>query len=243
VKTSAEFAAFVHFFEERGLRATIADPRDLAFDGKVLSDAAGEPIDLIYRRAVSNELFAAPAADTAALFGAYLAGAVCLVGSFRSDVAFDKRLFSLLTAPETSASILPEEDRAHVARVFPWTRTLGPALIEKARAERERLVLKPAGLYEGRGVRIGVETAPAEWGAALESAAPAGDHVLQERIPPPELTIELLEDGRLRPRPLYLSLGEYVFGGRLAGFNARVASTLVLSADDDERLLPVVLLG
>ena len=40
--------------------------------------------------------------------------------------------------------------------------------------------------------------------------------------------------------PLYLSLGEYCFGGKLIGFNARVASTLLLSADDDERLLPVV---
>ena len=61
MKTSAEFRAFVRYFEERGLRATIADPRDLAFDGKVVRDAAGEPIDLIYRRAVSNEVFAAPA--------------------------------------------------------------------------------------------------------------------------------------------------------------------------------------
>ncbi|HVY60305.1 MAG TPA: hypothetical protein VHF22_01575, partial [Planctomycetota bacterium] len=256
MKTSAEFNAFRRFFEERGHGATVADPRDLRFDGERLRDKDGEPVDLVYRRVVSTEYFSAPpphlarpgtawdpyAAD---LTRAYLADRVCVVGSFRSDVAFDKRFMALLTTPEHQDALgLAPGARELFARVFPWTRILraGPVL-EEARRGRERLVLKPAGLYEGRGVVIGVEAAQPVWEAALEAAAAEGNFVVQERVVPPELTVELVEGGRWRPRSLYLSLGEYCFGGRLAGFNARVASTLVLSADDDERLLPVVLLG
>jgi hypothetical protein len=244
VKTSAEFLALVRDFEARGVRATIADPRDLRFDGARLLDGAGEPVDLVYRRVVSTEFFAAPREDVRALEEAFLAGAVCLVGSFRSDVAFDKRLLALLTDEVTAARDLglATDDLALAARVLPRTRILRPGpLLEESLRDRERLVLKPAGLYEGRGVRVGVETPEPAWRAALEEAAPRGDHVVQERVVPPELTIELVEAGKWRPRALYLSLGEYAFGGRLSGFNARVASTLVLSADDDERLLPVVL--
>jgi hypothetical protein len=246
VKTSAEFRAFLRFFEERGLAATIADPRELSFDGARLRDASGAPIDLVYRRLVSTEVFSAPKADTAALLAAYLLDGACVIGSFRSDVAFDKRIMALLTDPDVAQGTLGlgPDDIAFAARVFPWTRSLRPGpVLEQAKEERERLVLKPAALYEGRGVRIGIETDPAVWRAALDEAAVAGDHVVQERIAPPELVIESFEDGRLRPRPLHFSLGAYAFGGALSGLIARVASTLVLSADDDERILPVVRLG
>ncbi len=230
VKTSAEFRALVRYFEERGLRATIADPRDLGYDGRELREGrgAGERIDLVYRRVVSTELFAAEPRDTGALIQAYLDRNVCVVGSFRSDVAFDKRLLSLHR----------DEDGSEVFAKT-WTLEPGPVL-DMALRDRERLVLKPGALYEGRGVRIGLETGEVVWRAALEQAALSRDHVVQERVPPPEVEIEVLEDDRLVPRRLYLSLGEYAFGGRLIGFNARAASTLVLSADDDERLLPVV---
>jgi len=246
VKTSAEFTAFVRWFEARGLRAAVVDPRDLSFDGTTLRDGSGERVDLIYRRLVSTELFAAPRADTAALLAAYLLDAVCVVGGFRSDVAFDKRFMALLTDPEVALGALglDAEEAALAAKVFPWTRTLRPGpVLERAREERERLVLKPAALYEGRGVRIGVETDPAVWRAALDEAASVGGHIVQERVDPPSLTVEAFEEGRLTARPLHLSLGIYAFGGALSGFIARVASTLVLSADDDERILPVVRLG
>lgn len=244
VKTSAEFRAFVRYFEEHGLQATIADPRELAFDGETLraDRGAGPPIDLVYRRVVSTEYFGANPQDVRGLTDAYLAGAVCIVGSFRSDIAFDKRFLAFLSDPVQAPRLgLTEDEAALAAEVVPWTRILRPGpVLEQAKRERERFVVKPAGLYEGRGVRIGVETDDVVWRAALEEAAPGGEHVVQERIVPPEITVEVLRDGRFQPKALYLSLGEYGFGGKLIGFNARVASTLVLSADDDERLLPVV---
>jgi hypothetical protein len=236
VKTRAEFEAFRRYFQESGLRATVVDPRELRFDGRALRDAEG-PVDLVYRRLVSTEFFARRS-ELAAFEAAYRAGAACVVGSFRSDVAFDKRLFALLH-DERFAGHFGEDDRALVARHFPRTWILRPALFGRAMEERESLVLKPAALYEGRGVHVGVETPPSRWEAALRAAL-SGDHVIQERVvAPPATSLGPWTAGL----PHYLSLGEYVFGGRLAGFNARVASTLVLGADDDERLLPVVRLS
>jgi hypothetical protein len=250
VRTRAEFGALRRYFEERGLRATVADPRDLRYDGRRLADAEG-PIDLIYRRLVSTEWFARRA-EVAAVEAAFLDRAVCLVGSFRSDIAFDKRLFALLHDPRF-ARHFGEDERALAARHFARTWVLRPGAIAEidgrrcdlarwALEARGSLVLKPCALYEGRGVLLGAETPEERWRAAIEDCAD-GLHVLQERVAAPRV-MELESAGVLGPgRPAYLSLGEFVFGGRLAGFIARVSSALVLSAEDDERLLPVVIVG
>lgn len=235
VKTRAEFDAFRRFFEEKGLRASVVDPRDLWYERGELLAPEG-PVDLVYRRLVSTEFFARQA-ELEAFTAAYLDGAACVVGSFRSDVAFDKRLFALLQDPRFERHF-DAADRAFVARHLPRTWIMRPELVESARAEREDLVLKPGALYEGRGVAIGLETPPERWARALADACQGG-FVLQERVPAPR--VEALGPWAAG-LPHYLSLGEYVFGGRLAGFNARVASTLVLGQDDDERLLPVITL-
>lgn len=249
-KTRTEFEAFRRYFVERGLRATIADPRDLVYDGRELSDAGG-PIDLVYRRVVSTEYFA-HAPEVEPLTQAYLEGAVCVVGSFRSDVAFDKRFIALLTDERFEARI-DASDRALAREVFPWTRTLRPGvrvtyegrerdLLQLAIAARERFVLKPAALYQGRGVVMGAQTGAAEWRAAIQRAAD-GQHVLQERVEAacaqPGALPALCPTGATG----YLSIGEYCFGGKLIGVLARIASSLVLSAASDERLLPAILLG
>jgi hypothetical protein len=233
VKTRAEFEAFRRFFEERGFAACVVDPRDLWYERGELLAPEGR-VDLIYRRLVSTEFFARQK-ELAAFTAAYRDEAVCVVGSFRSDVVFDKRLFALLHDPRFAAHF-DAKDRALIARHVPATWILRQELLGFARDERERLVLKPAALYEGRGVVIGLEARPEAWDAAL-AAALDGAHVLQERVPAPRAAAIGPWAAGL---PHYLSLGEYVFGGRLAGFNARVASTLVLGAEDDERLLPVV---
>lgn len=243
VETRTEFQDLRAFFEASGQPTAICDPRELRCDGRTLVLPRGggppRPVDLVYRRVVTTE-YRAHAAEVEAMTRAYRDGRVCVVGSFRSDVGFDKRALAFLTDPRFADRLSPEE-RA-VAAHFATTWTLRPgdaALVERAERERESLVLKPADQYAGRGVRLGALTAPAEWRRAVVQAAD-GRHVLQERIPAPLADVFA---GAPSPgaRPLHLSLGHFVFGGRLIGFLARASRDLVLSAETDEKLLPALL--
>ncbi len=242
VETRTEFQDLKAFFEASGQPTAVCDPRELRYDGRTLAlerDGRACPIDLVYRRVVTTE-YRARLREVEALTRAYLDGRVCVVGSFRSDVAFDKRALVLLTDSRFADRLSPEE-RA-IAAHFAATWTLRPgdaALIERALREREAFVLKPADQYAGRGVRLGALTEPAAWRRALVEAAD-GRHVLQERIPAP--VAEVLADAPSPvPRPLHLSVGHFLFGGRLIGFLPRASRDLVLSAETDEKLLPALL--
>ncbi len=150
VATEPEFQTLASFFRERrGLDVAVADPRDLVYDGRELraggtGDAPGDapPIDLVYRRVVSTEYAAAPPVATAALTRAYLDGRVCLVGSFRSDVAFSKKALALVQDPSFGRHF-DAADRELAAALFPRTYALAAApadALAEARSAPERFV-------------------------------------------------------------------------------------------------------
>src|SRR5690606_28765914 len=115
-------------------------------------------------------------------------------------------------------------------------------LRQLALAQRERFVLKPAEGQAGRDVVLGSELTDGQW--AGEVARRYGqDQVIQERVDAPVRELHVACDGRIVPTPMNLHLGEYVFGGSLAGFLARASAELVLSARSDDRTLPVLVLG
>jgi hypothetical protein len=83
-------------------------------------------------------------------------------------------------------------ERAVVDRIVPWTRLLGAGgpfgrdraeLVERCRAGREDLVLKPGVGYGGVGTVVGHEATDEQWRQALLDRA-AGDHVVQQRVRP-----------------------------------------------------------
>ncbi len=107
VATSAEFEAFAEFCKEHGYDAIIADPRELEYDGDVLSHG-GLKIDIIYRRVVSHE-YVERLNEVTAMTRAFKDHSVCVVGSFRSDVAFNKKTFGVLQDPKFSRFFTEEE--------------------------------------------------------------------------------------------------------------------------------------
>src|SRR5467141_433780 len=70
VPTVSEFEILQKRFERMGIPTLIADPRELAWDGKSLT-AQGKKIDLVYRRVLINDIVAKPA-ECSALVKAYL---------------------------------------------------------------------------------------------------------------------------------------------------------------------------
>ena len=86
--TAPEFEMFKAFFEEAGIKTVICDPRALEFRrGKLY--AQGAAVNLVYRRVLTSELLAR-GDGTRALREAYMAGAVCVVNSFRAKLLHKK---------------------------------------------------------------------------------------------------------------------------------------------------------
>jgi hypothetical protein len=96
------------------------------------------------------------------------------------------------------------------------TRLVTPAALSWARAERERLVLKPAIGYGGRGVVIGRAVSADAWEERL-GAALARPHVLQDYVAPGSHDLPV-PGGRA---PFEVGIGCLFVDGHFAGFLAR----------------------
>ncbi len=245
VPTEAEFHLLAKDFTKHGVNARFVDPKQLQYDGKRLS-VDGQTIDVVYRRLTTLD-FLQPAAALDALKRAYKDRAVVMVGSFRSDVAHSKKLFAFLT-DERWRHRFTHAERTTIDAHIPWTRVLRDErtlfrgrvddLPRLAIEHREHLILKPTTSFEGRGVMLGTETPADRWAGEISRIAAGGTHILQERVAAPLRTFIIPRGGRMAAVPQHLHLGEYVFDGKLAGFQVWASDELVISVQSTERAVP-----
>jgi hypothetical protein len=253
VPTWTEFELLRDAFTEAGVPTVLCDPRDLAFEAGVLA-GGGRRIDLVYRRVLVNDIIARPAA-CAALVEACRARAVCVANTFRCKLPHKKAFFAVLTDPAWS-SLLSAEERAIVHTHVPWTRVVRDAaadwqgrragLLEIARRERTRLVLKPNDEYGGTGVTLGWETDARGWDAALDAALadPTGTWVLQARIPVRRETFPSFDEtGHVTMRDMLVDLAPYLFRGRMTGYLTRLSATGLANVTSGGSQVPAFVLG
>lgn len=247
VATCAEFEAFAEFCKKNGYEAVVADPRELEYDGRVLSHG-GLKIDIIYRRVVSHE-YVERLNEVTAMTRAFKDHSVCVVGSFRSDVAFNKKIFGVLQNPGFSR-FFTEEERELVHRHVPWTHSVEDVecdyhgergkLLELVRDHKDELVLKPSDLYGGKGVSFGIEENPDRWRRLIREELNK-DYIVQEFITIPSMPIGVWNK-EMRMETRLIHLGEYVFGGRFCGFYCRAADRPILNKVSRELLVPCLVL-
>ena len=125
-----EFHIFAEKFREAGVECVVADVRDLAFDGEVLTTPDGLPVHAIWRRSVTNDVLEFWD-DSQALIDAVRARKVALIGAFSGHIVHDKQLFEVLFAPETQA-FLTEEEIAFVEETVPMTAFLDESVVNLA---------------------------------------------------------------------------------------------------------------
>lgn len=242
VGTRREQEALAASFGRAGCPCTLADPRALRLESGRLVGPAG-PIDLVYRRVVSEELFAR-ADEVRPFLDAYMASAACFAGSFRSDPAWSKTLFAVFTDPEFRAGLAPA-DRTSIEETIPFTAPLAEGTLvfrgiafESRRLlleERPHFVAKPSRGYGGRGVHAGAMMPPRAWEKFIDGAIAEGGWVVQEFVDPP-----------FHPMPFgsgfgYLHAGAFVLLGQVAGLMARVSERPLLTPEAREVWLPTEL--
>ena len=225
-----------------GLEALHATTEELEYDGSVLR-IGGEPVHLVYRRALIDDL------EEGDLTAAARDGGVCVVNPARARVANNKKLFALLDDPRFSHLVGAREAEV-IAATIPWTRILRPGrvtygqwvvdLLDFVSDNRARLVLKPASEYGGQDVSLGIETAQADWNAIIERHGELGDFIVQEYVPVPEEMFPTVEDGHVQMRLKRFNINPFGIGGRYAGMITRISDRAVINVSAGGGLLPSV---
>jgi len=247
VRTRPEIGFLKAFFEAKGYKATIADPRELKYkSGKLYH--GNFRIDLVYRRVICREL-AEKAEEIQDFLKAYKERAICMVNPLRSTLASNKTLLSILTNPDYDRYFTDKENEFKYQHL-PWTRQVIDAerfygrrksyLIDFLKDEKDSLVLKPAIGYGSRGdVAIGSETRDEDWNMAIDKAL-KNNWVIQEFVNVPKIAVPAVVNNKFEMVYRRVSVGAFVFDWKYAGGISKLGDETVINIMQNGGLIPIV---
>lgn len=243
-----EFQELARYLTGRGLRAVVADPRDLRLRrGQLL--AKGLPIDLLYRDSELAEFVEMErrghrlvALRQAIRQGRLVSG---LTWEFDQKSAWeiftDARYARYFTAAQRRLF------REHLlwTRLVRETQTSDPSgrrvdLVPFIRRHKDRLVLKPNTLFGGEGVVIGRTVGQRVWGATLQKALRGRErYVVQAVAKIPSDRVPLLADGGARWYERHVVSG-FFFSSTGIGLIGRFSGLPVVNVSRGGGLLPAL---
>jgi hypothetical protein len=184
-----EFVLFQRLVERYGLRAVIADPGELTFDGRRLS-CQGEAIDLVYSRLAD---FALEDPSLSALRKAFIADKVVLTPDPQAHARLaNKRNLELLSnAVQLRALGASEALVGALIKSIPATRIVTPDLAYWLWERRGQLFFKPFAGFGGKATYRGDELTRDTFEIILR-----GGYVAQDIVPPSLCSLEI--DGQIR---------------------------------------------
>ncbi len=221
--SQSEYELFRDFFRDEGYQVEIVSPEQLEYRNGVLRKGAFE-INLVYRRLGVQE-FLIRFDLTHPLVQAYRDHAVCVVNSFRSELAHKKAMFGLLTDASVTAKF-PAVERKAIRDHVPWTRLVSATkttyadktidLPEFISQNREKLALKPNDDYSDQHTYLGWEMDSAGWDRALKQAM-RSPYVVQERVEPVKSVFPLMSYGQLEFREMQVDVHPHAYLGKVQG--------------------------
>jgi len=226
----SEYELFRDFFRKEGYAVELVSPEQLEYRNRVLRKGSFE-IDLVYRRLGVQE-FLMRFDLGHPLVQAYRDRTVCVVNSFRSELAHKKAMFGLLT-DETLVSKFPAAERKAIREHVPWTRLVAAAkttyedrtidLPEFITQNRDRLALKPNDDTSDLHTYRGWEMDDAGWERALKQAMRA-PYVVQERVEPVLSLFPLMTFGHLEFRQMQVDVHPHAYLGKVQGCSSWLSS-------------------
>jgi len=214
-----EFQEFRRLLEALGHCVVICDPRELKLkNGKLFYEDMS--IDLIYRRAVTSDLLEIYDEITD-LLKAIATQAVCLVGSFRSQIIHNKQIFAILHQAQL-LKFLTDEERQFITKYIPYTAIFHGELKKKVLDEPSKWVLKPLDSYQSQGVYIGKDYKQKEWQEIVEDIVP-GQYLLQEFVDVPKLPLFDYQKNKFIEGEYNQMIGLFLYNKKFTGFYTRVS--------------------
>jgi uncharacterized circularly permuted ATP-grasp superfamily protein len=218
-----ELTLIADYFRGEGYATEVAGPDQLSYRNGVL--AKGDfPIHLIYRRMRVSE-FLVRFDLNHPLVRAYRDRAVCMVNSFRSELAQKKAIFELLTDSQVTASF-PAAERKAIKDFVPWTRVVSATktlykdevvdLPEFILSNRDRLVLRPNDESGDNQSYTGSELDNSSWERALKRAT-RSTYVVQELSKPSTALFPMNRYGALEMTRMHTDVQPHISLGRVNG--------------------------
>lgn len=206
-----EFELFRQLFAQRGVSASIADPRALSWQGGQLWHQ-GAPVEMVYNR-LTDFYLAEPAHETLRL--AYETGAIVMTPHPHAHALYaEKRNLIALGTDEFLMQWGAEQpDRFALQAGIPETELVTLARSDELWARRRHLFFKPVAGYGAKAAYRGDKLTRRVWDAIL-----AGDFVAQALVPPSARMIEL--DGVLTD--LKFDIRAYTYAGKIQMLAARM---------------------
>ena len=249
---TVELPELTKYFLKRGIKAILADPRDLRLkQGEIYHrDTA---IDIIYRDSELQELIdiERKGHNMAVLKQAFVNNQV--ISSIAGELDH-KSSFEIFTNPEF-AGLFTAAERAVFRKYLPWTRVIkerktcgidgrGIDLLPYVLKNQERLIIKPSRAYGGKGVMIGRLTEKSKWADyVVKASRPPGGYVAQEAVDIREETFPLFSsDGKVRFEKFYSVSGFVVTPGAIAVLG-RFSKDMVVNVARKGGIIPAFILS
>lgn len=227
--TGGEFLLLADMFRGEGYRTEVVSPDQLEYRNGVLRKG-DFTIDVVYRRVRVSEFLVRYDLNHP-LVRAYRDHAVCVVNSFRSELAQKKAIFDLLT-DDTVTGNFPANERKAIRDFIPWTRRVVPGsaayhsdtvdLPAFIQAHREKLILKPNDNDGERSTFIGAELDENGWDRALKTAL-RGAYVVQEAGLTLTSEFPLYRYGSIEMKEMNVDVHPHSFLGRVQGCSTWVS--------------------
>ena len=226
---SNENLLLAEYLRRAGYPSEVLTPEQLEYRNGVLS-RGDFGIEIVYRCVSAQELLVRFDLNHP-LVRAYRDGAICMVNSFRADLAQKKALFGLLT-DETLTGSFPAAEKKAIRDHIPWTRLVKPSkttyegksvdLHDFILKNRENLVLKPNDASSDLHTYRGAELDDSGWERALRSAA-RHPYVVQDRVEPSRAVFPVSQFGRLEMRQMDIDVQPHIFLGKVEGCSTGVS--------------------
>ena len=218
-------------FGTAGLSSRVLSPDQLEFShGKL--HAGDFPVDLVFRRFGTSELLSRFDLSHP-LLAAYRDHAICMVNSFRSEIAHRRAFFELLT-DENVTGKLPSEDRKLINSYVPWTRSVFPRktkykhqeieLGEFVLSHREKLLLRPNQDGIDHRTYIGAQMSQSSWESAFGNAL-RDSYVVQEQCCYPQEAVPVFQYGELSMKHVQVTVHPHVLEGKMNGVSAELETS------------------
>lgn len=245
---SSEFELFRDFFRKEGFQCEIVSPEQLEYRNGVLR-AGNFAINLIYRR-IGVQEFLVKFNLSHPLVAAYRDKKVCMVNSFRSELAQKRSMFSLLTDDALTAKFPPLERKA-IRDHLPWTRLVKPGitthgtdqvnLIDFIHQNRETLVLKPNDDSGDDPTFVGAAQDQTSWERSVRQAQRT-PYVVQETVEAARFLFPMLNYGHLEFKEMQVDVHPQVFLGKVSGCSSWVSAANASAFSTSAGLTPTFII-
>ena len=236
VPTYSEFVLFKQYFDSQGYDCIIADPRDCEYaNGRLM--VGDFHVTLIYKRVLITELIERGGMDHPVV-RAVRDHAACMVNSFRCKILHRKTSLAVLSDEQNSRLFTPAE-RDAARRFIPWTRLVAERqtevdgatvdLVAWMQDNKDRLVLKPADEYGGKGIVLGWTVEQGTWESAIAGALESPT-IVQERVELPREDFPALLNNSLNIYSSMLDTDPYIwYGDYMSGCLTRISTAALLN--------------